>query len=63
VNALHHFRERRTVANLEADVQAQFPLGALSDFNHLQSTRHITATGFSRYTCFPAATAACKCCG
>ena len=45
VNSLHHFNERRAVANLESHVQAQLPLGALPDFNYLQCPRHIHGHG------------------
>src|SRR5208283_1613397 len=41
VNAPYEFHKRRTIANLESDVEAQFSFGALANFNHLQCAGNI----------------------
>src|SRR5215510_6397925 len=41
VNTLHHFYERRAIADLEANIQAELALGALTDLDYFLSAGHI----------------------
>src|ERR1041385_622409 len=45
MDAADHFDKRRAVANLEADVEAEFSVGALANVDHFHGARNVHSNG------------------
>ena len=45
MDAPHHFDERRTIANLESDIETELAFRTFADFDHFQCARNIDSNG------------------